>query len=201
MNDPDTSTESLAATPQSEPAAQGDAPVDVAAIDAASPVEATDPEPADPEPADAELTPAQPTAPEPVPHAGARYALLRLLMLVAVAGILYVLGMRGWLLAFAAVLVSGVLEPVPAHEAAQRRGREPGALAREPEAPTRPRGRRADSGVSRPAASADHTPEYECSPLANRLTPKKLIRKHAKPIRPSTAALRPRHPAVARACR
>jgi hypothetical protein len=109
MNDPDTSTDSLAATPQSEPAAQGDAPVDVTALDAASPVEATDPEPADPEPAEDEPTPAEPTAPEPVPHAGARYALLRLLMLVAVAGILYVLGMRGWLLAFAAVLVSGVL--------------------------------------------------------------------------------------------
>jgi hypothetical protein len=47
--------------------------------------------------------------PEPVPHAGARYALLRLLMLVAVGGILYVVGMRGWLLAFAAVLVSGIV--------------------------------------------------------------------------------------------
>ena len=30
-------------------------------------------------------------------------------MLVAVGGILYVLGMRGWLLAFAAVLVSGIV--------------------------------------------------------------------------------------------
>ena len=47
--------------------------------------------------------------PEPVPHAGARYALLRLLMLVAVGGVLYVVGMRGWLLAFAAVLVSGIV--------------------------------------------------------------------------------------------
>ena len=35
--------------------------------------------------------------------------LLRLLMLVAVGGILYVIGMRGWLLAFAAVLVSGIV--------------------------------------------------------------------------------------------
>jgi len=46
---------------------------------------------------------------EPVPHAGARYAGLRLLMLVAVGGILYLIGLRGWLLAFAAVLVSGVV--------------------------------------------------------------------------------------------
>jgi hypothetical protein len=45
----------------------------------------------------------------PVPHAGARYAVLRLLMLLAVGGILYVLGMRGWLLAFVAVLMSGVV--------------------------------------------------------------------------------------------
>ena len=30
-------------------------------------------------------------------------------MLVAVGGILYVIGMRGWLLAFAAVLVSGIV--------------------------------------------------------------------------------------------
>jgi hypothetical protein len=49
-----------------------------------------------------------PTLPSPVPHAGARYALLRLLMLVAVGGILYVIGMRGWILAFAAVLFSGI---------------------------------------------------------------------------------------------
>ena len=104
MNDPDTSADSAAATPQSEPAAQSDAPVEVTSFDAPPPVDATEPEPAD-----AEVTRAEPTAPEPVPHAGARYALLRLLMLVAVAGILYVLGMRGWLLAFAAVLVSGVL--------------------------------------------------------------------------------------------
>lgn len=49
------------------------------------------------------------TALEPVPHAGARYAGLRLLMLAAVGGILYLIGLRGWLLAFAAVLVSGVV--------------------------------------------------------------------------------------------
>lgn len=51
----------------------------------------------------------EPILPEPIPHAGARYALLRLLMLAAVGGILYVIGMRGWALAFAAVLVSGIV--------------------------------------------------------------------------------------------
>ena len=85
MNDPDTSADSLSA-PQSNPES---APVD--------------PESAAPGKA------AMPAPPEPVPHAGARYALLRLLMLVAVGGILYVLGMRGWLLAFTAVLVSGIV--------------------------------------------------------------------------------------------
>jgi hypothetical protein len=50
-----------------------------------------------------------PALPEPIPHAGARYAALRLLMLAAVGGILYLVGMRGWLLAFAAVLVSGIV--------------------------------------------------------------------------------------------
>jgi len=50
-----------------------------------------------------------PALPEPIPHAGARYAALRLLMLAAVGGLLYLVGMRGWLLAFAAVLVSGIV--------------------------------------------------------------------------------------------
>ncbi len=50
-----------------------------------------------------------PTLPPPVPHAGARYTVLRLLMLLAVGGVLYVVGLRGWLLAFLAVLVSGVV--------------------------------------------------------------------------------------------
>ena len=44
-----------------------------------------------------------------MPHAGTRYALLRLLMLVVVGAALYVVGLRGWLLAFAAVLVSGLI--------------------------------------------------------------------------------------------
>jgi hypothetical protein len=47
--------------------------------------------------------------PDPIPHAGPRYAVHRLLVLVAVGGALYVIGMRGWLLAFAAVLVSGII--------------------------------------------------------------------------------------------
>lgn len=52
--------------------------------------------------------PGDPALPDPVPHAGARYTALRLLMLLAVGGVLYLIGMRGWLLAFAAVLVSGL---------------------------------------------------------------------------------------------
>ena len=89
MNDPDTSADSLPApesAPESEPTPE--------------PVPESEPAPAES---------ALPAAPEPVPHAGARYALLRLLMLVAVGGILYVIGMRGWLLAFTAVLVSGIV--------------------------------------------------------------------------------------------
>ena len=51
----------------------------------------------------------QPGPPAPVPHAGSRYAVLRLLALVAVGGVLYLVGMRSWLLAFSAVLISGVI--------------------------------------------------------------------------------------------
>ncbi|MGB7982924.1 MAG: DUF4229 domain-containing protein [Candidatus Nanopelagicales bacterium] len=47
--------------------------------------------------------------PAPVPHAGGRYAALRLVILLAVGAVLYLVGLRGWLLAFAAVLVSGIL--------------------------------------------------------------------------------------------
>ena len=43
------------------------------------------------------------------PHAGARYAVLRLTMAVTTGGILYLFGLRGWLLLFLAVLISGVL--------------------------------------------------------------------------------------------
>jgi hypothetical protein len=53
--------------------------------------------------------PELPGPPAPVPHAGSRYALLRLLALVAVGGFLYLVGMRGWLLAFSAVLISGII--------------------------------------------------------------------------------------------
>jgi len=89
MSDPDTTAEPSSAAP-----------------------EPPSPAPVDPEAADA--TNDSPVAaghdlPEPVPHAGLRYALLRLLMLAAVGGILYVIGMRGWLLAIAAVLLSGLV--------------------------------------------------------------------------------------------
>jgi Protein of unknown function (DUF4229) len=47
--------------------------------------------------------------PAVVPHAGVRYAVLRVALLVTVGGVLYVVGMRGWPLLFAAVLASGVL--------------------------------------------------------------------------------------------
>jgi hypothetical protein len=47
--------------------------------------------------------------PERIPHAGPRYAVLRLVVLVAVGGVLYVIGIRGWDLAFVAVLVSGII--------------------------------------------------------------------------------------------
>ena len=103
MNDPDTSTDSASVAPRAQNASHGDEPIDAPAFDAESPVDASEPETAHSEPSPAA------TAPGPVPHAGARYALLRLLMLVAVGGILYIFGVRGWLLAFAAILVSGVL--------------------------------------------------------------------------------------------
>lgn len=56
------------------------------------------------------VPPADPaTDPAAVPHAGARYAVLRLALLVTVGGLLYLVGMRGWALLFVAVLASGVL--------------------------------------------------------------------------------------------
>lgn len=48
-------------------------------------------------------------SPVAVPHAGARYAVLRLSLLVTVGGVLYLLGVRGWVLLFVAVLASGLL--------------------------------------------------------------------------------------------
>lgn len=47
--------------------------------------------------------------PSSVPHAGLRYTALRLAMFCVVGGILYVVGVRGWLLAVLAVLVSGIV--------------------------------------------------------------------------------------------
>jgi len=93
MNDPDISAAPTSATSESEPAAHLDGPADTSAAEQPT----------------AESSAATASLPDPVPHAGARYAGLRLLMLVAVGGILYLIGMRGWLLAFAAVLVSGIV--------------------------------------------------------------------------------------------
>ncbi|MGB8021623.1 MAG: DUF4229 domain-containing protein [Candidatus Nanopelagicales bacterium] len=45
----------------------------------------------------------------PVPHAGLRYTMLRFAMFVAVGAVLYVIGIRGWLLLILAVLVSGIV--------------------------------------------------------------------------------------------
>lgn len=53
----------------------------------------------------------EPRAPEPapaVPHAGIRYAVLRMSMLLTVGGVLYLFGMRSWPLLFATVIVSGI---------------------------------------------------------------------------------------------
>jgi hypothetical protein len=61
------------------------------------------------DPAALEVSPAAAPAPEAVvPHAGLRYAALRVLMFVTVGGVLYVIGLRSWLLLFAAVLLSGI---------------------------------------------------------------------------------------------
>ena len=55
-------------------------------------------------------TPSDPPAPLPpvTPHAGVRYAVLRLLMLITVGGVLYLVGLRDWLLLIAAFLISGI---------------------------------------------------------------------------------------------
>ncbi len=49
-----------------------------------------------------------PTPPAPVPHAGIRYAVLRMSMMLTIGGVLYLVGMRSWPLLFATVLVSGI---------------------------------------------------------------------------------------------
>jgi hypothetical protein len=46
--------------------------------------------------------------PDVPPGAGLRYAVLRLVMLITVGGVLYLVGMRGWALLFAAVIVSAI---------------------------------------------------------------------------------------------
>ena len=43
------------------------------------------------------------------PHAGLRYALLRVLLMLVVGGVLYLIGMRTWPWLFATVLVSAAL--------------------------------------------------------------------------------------------
>ena len=48
------------------------------------------------------------SVPPVTPHAGLRYAVLRLAMFVTVGGVLYILGMRSWALLFMAVLLSGI---------------------------------------------------------------------------------------------
>lgn len=89
----------------SEPDAAAD-PVLAAKSSPASPAPHPAPHPASPQETAGGVAAA---LPDPIPHAGPRYAVLRLLVLVAVGGALYVLGMRGWSLAFAAVLVSGII--------------------------------------------------------------------------------------------
>jgi hypothetical protein len=110
MNDPQLPADPQSGAPDDEPlahvddASMDDSSTGETSMDDASQLDMRDPDVPQPGPATAE-----PALLEPVPHAGARYALLRLLMLVAVGGILYVIGMRGWLLAFTAVLVSGIV--------------------------------------------------------------------------------------------
>jgi hypothetical protein len=114
MNDPDHSAAPLPASLDPHVDAHTPAPDPTDAV--AAEVVATEAPGADDvndrpraELADGGAPTSQATLPDPIPHAGLRYTLLRLLMLVAVGGILYVIGLRGWLLAFAAVLVSGIV--------------------------------------------------------------------------------------------
>ena len=58
----------------------------------------------------ADLSPsADPQPPAVTPHAGVRYAVLRLLMLITVGGVLYLVGLRDWLLLICAFLISGIV--------------------------------------------------------------------------------------------
>jgi hypothetical protein len=76
--------------------------------DDATPVQHSSTESSSPEP-DADPDAQGAATPTPLPHAGLRYAVLRVAMLVTVGGVLALVGMRGWLLLFTAVLVSAVL--------------------------------------------------------------------------------------------
>ena len=92
MNDPDTSA---AAAPASTESPLAEHVADTSADTSAD----TAPAPHEPETG----------LPDPIPHAGARYSALRLLMLGAVGAVLYIVGLRGWLLAIAAILISGLV--------------------------------------------------------------------------------------------
>lgn len=110
MNDPDTSAAAASptdASPTDESVPGESVSGESTTGDSVSAPELEGQSPADLSETDPSTSVSPP--PEPVPHAGARYAGLRLLMLVAVGGILYLIGLRGWLLAFAAVLISGVV--------------------------------------------------------------------------------------------
>lgn len=78
-------------------------------------IRATEPVPAGGPAAQAPATDQQsaaaagPPAPTPYPHAGMRYAFLRMAMFVTVGGLLYLIGLRGWLLLFLAVIVSAIV--------------------------------------------------------------------------------------------
>ncbi len=111
MNDADRPAEPLPASPESQPDPTGPDPdlADAMATGGPDADAAATGDPRQVEMADGPGPAPQAALPDPIPHAGIRYALLRLLMLVAVGGILYVIGLRGWLLAFAAVLVSGIV--------------------------------------------------------------------------------------------
>lgn len=52
--------------------------------------------------------PAPAPAPAIIPHAGLRYGVLRVAMLVSVAGVLYLIGLRDWALLISAFVLSAI---------------------------------------------------------------------------------------------
>lgn len=96
MNDPDTSA---AAAPASTESPLAEPVADTSADGSTTPSAAAASPPGEPEPG----------LPDAIPHAGVRYAALRLLMFGAVGAVLYIAGLRGWLLAIAAILISGLV--------------------------------------------------------------------------------------------